>query len=468
MSDQGNAPAPVSTISQAAADWAANLSSAQIPGEVVEQTKLRILDVVGVMLAAKPADVVTRARGAALETECGTGTFIIGFPGETSLAAAALVNGVMSAVLEFDDTHIETAIHPTAPVVSAGVPQCGQLGLSGRKLTEAVLIGSELTCRIGQIAPGFHGLGIHPTGVFGIFGAVYTLARLLSLKPDEIVHGIGLAGSMAAGSMASWDDGSDAKSMQVGLAASAAVRAVALARHGVSGPASVFEGRFGFFRSHVQARDSDFRFAALTHRLGSEWETLNIASKAYPSAFVIHPFVDAAFALKAEHRITPGDIDELVCVVSDFVMATVCEPRPEKLRPRTTWHARISLQHMVAEAMVTGVMDKSSFSPRNLRDARINALADKVRCVADPEAFDRKRSGGEVRIRLRGGREVRHAIEHMRGTRSNPISRDDFIAKFRANAADVVAPALIDETIDGVLGLERVDDVAGLFKKLSS
>jgi 2-methylcitrate dehydratase PrpD len=379
--------------------------------------------------------------------------------------AAAFVNGVMTAVLEFDDTHIESFIHPTAPVVSVAFAECTRRRISGAELLLAALVGSELTCRLGQITPvRLHTLGFHPTAVFGGFGGVYALAKLRGHAAPVIADAAGAAGSLSAGLNASFEDGSSTKMMHVGMAATGALRAVALAEAGISGPRTVFDGIFGWFRSHVQGRD-DLRFAALTDQLGERWEVLNIASKVYPCAFTMMPHIECALILRERHGIRPDDIAEVVCRIGRRSFATLCEPAAEKRRPSTTWHGRISLQHTVAEALVRGRMDKDAYAEASLRDPVINGLADRVLHEDDP-ATTATRSGGSVTLRLRDGREVSHVIDDMRGTRANPMSREDIAAKFLANVRGVLTPVQAERIIEACLGLEAVEDFGGVLEGL--
>ena len=450
-----------------AARWAAGLSLDQVPPEVVESMRLRILDLIGVMLAASPLPLVAAARRAAVATDPGTGAAILGNARPVSPMAAAFVNGVMSAVLEYDDTHIESFIHPNAPVLAVAFPEAQHRHLPGRQLLEAALVGSELTCRLGQITPvRLHTLGFHPTAVFGVFGGVYALAKLRGLAALVIADAIGAAGSLSAGLNASFEDGSSTKMMHVGFAATGALRAVALAEQGISGPAPVFEGRFGWFRSHLQGRD-DLRFEALCDGLGERWEVLNVASKLYPCAFTMMPHIEAALALHEQHSIRPEQIAEVTCLIGQRSFATMCEPVADKRRPATTWHGRISLQHTVAEALVRGRMDKDAYAEASLRDPVINAIADRVTYLDDPETTP-LRSGGTVRIRLTDGREVGHRIDDMRGTRRSPLSRDDVVAKFHANVRDVLRPDVAGRAVEQLLRLERLDDTAPLFTALQA
>ncbi len=447
------------------AAWAAGLTFAQIPPEVVESTKLRVLDLIGVMLAASPLPLVAAARRASIVVDQGTGARILGAAEDTSLMTAAFVNGVMTAVLEFDDTHIESFIHPTAPCVSVAFPEAQRHGLPGRRLIEAVLLGSELACRLGRITPvRLHTLGFHPTAVFGVFGAVHALARLRGLAAPVIADAIGAAGSLSAGLNASFEDGSSTKMMHVGFAATGALRAVALAEAGISGPGPVFDGRFGWFRSHVQGRE-DLRFGALLDALGERWEVLNIAPKLHPCAFTMMPHIECALSLRATHGFAPGDIAAVTCRIGRRSFATVCEPVADKRRPATTWHGRISLQHTLAEALVLGRMDKDAYAEASLRDPVINAVADLVVHEDDP-ATEATRSGGEVSVTLRDGRVLTHRIDDMRGTRANPIPAHDIIGKFLANTRDTLTASQAEATIETVLRLDRLDDVAPLFAGL--
>ena len=450
-----------------AADWAAALTLDRVPPEVVQATKLRILDLIGVMLAASPLDLVAAAKRASLAVDGGGGARILGDVDDVSPMAACFVNGVMTAVLEFDDTHIESFIHPTAPVLSVALPECQRRRLDGRRLIEAVLTGCELTCRIGMITPvRLHTLGYHPTAVFGVFGAVYGLSKLRGLDAKTTADAIGAAGSLSAGLNASFEDGSSTKMMHVGMAATGAMRAVALAEAGISGPAPVFDGRFGWFRSHVQGRD-DHRWGAMADGLGERWAVLDIASKVYPCAFTMMPHIEAALALRAAHAIDPAEIESVTCEIGKRSFATVCEPVADKRRPATTWHGRISLQHTVAEALVRGRMDKHAYATANLSDPVINAVTDKVAYRDDPETVS-DRSGGTVIVTMKDGRVLRHRIDDMRGTRANPMTADDVVAKFRANVAGVLRDDAADELIARLLSLEDEPDVALLLDAIVS
>ncbi|WP_105420389.1 MULTISPECIES: MmgE/PrpD family protein [Neorhizobium] len=456
------------TLSAKVAEWMTGFPLDTVPADVLENTKLRILDVVGVMIASSRLDVVSAARRSVAESDGGQGSaFSVMGVAPSTPASAAFINGVMSAVLEFDDTHIQSNIHATGVVLSALLPECERLGLSGKNLLDAALIGSELLCRLGLISPvRMHEVGFHPSSVYGVFGAAWGLAHLRGFSVEQTVHAIGTAASLSAGSIASFEDGTSTKTLHIGMAASSAIRAVALANQGISGPYPVFEGKFGWFKSYFQSKP-EFRFSALTDELGERWEVLNIASKAHPCAYTMIPFIAAAIELRDAHGVKPEDVDVIYCDIMPRSFATVCEPVEEKRRPRTSWHGRISLQHTVAEALVLGRMDKDAYAPENLVNPLINAMADKV--IHRPDlvaAHDISRSRATVSVRLKDGRELSHTIEDMPGTRRNPVAREGYLQKFRANVRGVISDAAGQELATALLNLEEAEDIGALFRGL--
>ncbi len=454
------------TLNATLAGWASGLRFEALPESVVRSTRLRILDITGCMLAGSTTPDARRTDASSRETFPGTDGQAIGFDPGLSLAGAALVNGTSALVLEFDDSHLESAIHVGSPVIGAALPMAIRQRLDGRQLITAVAAGLELACRLGSVAPGrFTPLGFHPTGIFGLFGAVYALAHGFGLDAAQTVDAIGLGGSLSAASMASWEDGTAVKSLHAGLAACSAVNAVSLARHGVSGPGVLFDGRFGFFKAHVQDEGYRFPFERFDE-LGRVWELESIAPKAYPCGHYIQALVEAALVLLAGHDVEPDAVAAITCAIPAHVVPMVATPVGEKRRPNSPFHARMSLQHSMAETVLARRLDHASFAPGNLRDPAVNALADRVGFEVDAAATDRRVLGGRVRIQLTDGRVLEHTVAHMRGMPQNPMTEADLTAKFRANAAGLVADAAIDPLLEGLLALDRLSEIGDLLRPL--
>ncbi|MGV3652340.1 MAG: MmgE/PrpD family protein [Devosia sp.] len=449
------------TLSFCLAEWAAGFSLQDAPTEVLQATRLHALDLIGVMLGSQTHRVVLAATAAQQDADGGGhGAAPLWSRAETSPSGAAFINGVASAVLEFDDTHIASNIHPTGVILAALLAEAQRRPTSGRQLLEALITGSEILCRLGLVSPvRMHEVGFHPTSVYGVFAASYAIARMRGLSPELMAHAVGIAASLSSGSISAFQDGADSKTLHVGFAASAAMRAVALAEQGLTGPAAVFEGKFGWFRSHVQS-DVTFRFEALTRELGQHWDLLDIAPKFYPCAYTLMPFIAAALALRRRKEFALEAIAEIRCAIMGRSFATVCEPVADKRRPRTSWHGRISLQHTVAEALALGRFGKSAYDETSLRDPRINALADKVVHLRDPAAdADTTRSRAVVTLLLEDGTMIEEAIEDMVGTRRNPAPDSLYREKFRANVADVLSPEEAERLADTLMEIEAIADI---------
>lgn len=457
----------MSTISSQIADWLKRTKLTDLPPEVVEGVKLRAMDLTGVMLASRDLKVVNAARDAMTDTDPGTGSTTVGSNAPVSVTTAAFVNGIMASAMEFDDTYLPTTMHATGLALSVCYPESQRRKVSGASLIEASLLASEIMIRLSIVTQrDWFKFGIHPTGSFGTFGGVCALAKLRGLDNITTVHALGHAGSMSTALTAAFEDGTSTKNLHVGMAAASAFRATALAEKDISGPTAVFEGKFGWYRSHIQT-DDERHYERITSELGQEWLSLNIASKLYPVAYPLMPHIEATITLRNEHNIKPEEVEGIDAYLKERTFANLCEPPELKKRPLTTWHGRISVHHTIAEALVKGKMDKYAYSEETIRDPQINAIADKVQHFIDPDATDPLRSRAKVVIRLKDGRTVEHVITDFRGTRRNPITVDGYLDKFRANVGDILPASVVDQTIDAFLNLEQVDDISTVLYPLA-
>jgi 2-methylcitrate dehydratase PrpD len=176
--------------------------------------------------------------------------------------------------------------------------------------------------------------------------------------------------------------------------------------------------------------------------------------------------MEAALILRAKNKFDVEDIAEITAIGANYSVDTPAARAPGH-RPKTPRQARGSTNHPLAEALVLGKIDKTSFLEPNLRNPQINAVADKVYVRPDPKWNDVTRSGGTLVIKFKDRRELSHTIEDMRGTALNPNTQADYVAKVRRNAEGVVSSGVIDKTITNVLCLEKVHHVAEVLGPLS-
>jgi 2-methylcitrate dehydratase PrpD len=325
----------------------------------------------------------------------------------------------------------------------------------------AIAVANEISSRVGSVAPGqFHRRGFHPTGLFAPFGITYLAGKLLGSKAETMARGAGICGSVAAGLLECWVDGTQSKFLHSGFAAQSGITAALLAQAGVTGPPTVFEGRFGLFSSHLQNPETKTDLDRVTSGLGGRWESRNASFKPYPAAHVLHPYVDAVLRAREAHRIRSSDVAHIECPVAEFNVSIVCEPLAEKLAPASDSHARISLQYTVAEALHEGKLGKSAYSAQNLHNPEILALAHRVHYHVDHGFPGPGRFKGAVRITLHDGRVIDEIQEHNLGSPENPMSAAQLRAKFEENATGVLSKAERDRLAVEIDDMESLDDVS--------
>ena len=425
------------SYTQSLAQWYGDLALDDVPGDLVAHAKLRILDTLGVALAASSLAYGKVIRDAAQALGGEGKSRIIAFGNGVAPAWAAMANGMLAHALIFDDTHNESIVHPSSPLLSATLAVGEAVDCDGEEALTAFIGATEILCRVGLVARGgFHKAGFQPTAVVAPVGAAFVASRLYGLDEAAMVHAAGLTGSFASGITESWTDGTWAQLLHPGWAAHSGVAAALLAKSGYSGPATVLEGRFGLFKTHVQQPDAEFAFDRLLAELGTEWESRRISFKPYPCAHVIHPFLDAILAL---HRdgLSAADVQRIVCPIAAYMIGVVCEPVDEKRRPASDAQARTSLQYSLAEALVRGKLDAQSYRPDALQQRVILDLADKIEYTVDTTAPTSRQFKGWVIVHTNDGRVLEHIHLQPRAFRQADILRNARFAQFSAEPTGV-------------------------------
>lgn len=441
------------TLAERLAAFAAGLEFDRLPPDVVASVKLRTLDVLGLALAASTYEFAKAVTAAVSD---GGPCTILGTPRTGSAAAAALANGTLAHGLDFDDTHAASITHASAVVVPTALAMAESDGASGRDLIVAAAAGYEAITRIGMAAPGaFHARGWHATSVCGTFAAALAAGVLLRLDARRLANALGLAGSFASGVMEFLADGSSVKRLHAGWAAHGGIMAATFAAGGLSGPASILEGRFGFYRTFVGVEPA----AEVFETLGQQWETPRVGFKPYPCCHLVHAYVDCALALRQEHDIDPDAVAAIECHVPTGEVPIVCEPWSTKVRPRTTYEAQFSLPFAVAAAVLDGGVGLATFSEGRLTDERLLGLAARVRYVVDPGSRFPNGFPGWVTVRLADGRVVEAREPDGRGGPARPLPEAAIVAKFHANAGLALEGARSEELARAVLTLDDAPDV---------
>jgi 2-methylcitrate dehydratase PrpD len=454
---------PHEPLTSTLAAWARRVRFADLPQDVVDASRLRILDVVGLTLAGADTPFGRATRAAAVAMSPPGACAIVGRGERVGVTTAACANGACAQALEYDDTHNESIVHMSSPAVAAALALSETMRVSGQDLITAIAVGNEISCRIGSVAPGqFHRRGFHPTGLFAPFGVTYLAGRLLGLDAARMSEAAGICGSFASGILECWVDGTHPKFLHPGWAAQSGITAAYLAREGMTGPAHVLEGRFGLFASHLQDPGIPRDFDRVTGGLGTQWDSRNSSLKPFPAAHVIHPYLDALLRVRTTHAITPSEIERIDVPVAAFIVPIVCEPVAEKFAPASDSHGRVSLQYSLAEALHTGRLGKDAYAPASLRDPDILALARRVQYHVDPEFPGPGRFKGAVRVTLKDGRTFGEVEEYNRGSAKNPMTYAEIRGKFDENASSFLSKTARDRLADAIGQVERLPDASVL------
>ena len=406
------------------------LRTEAIPAAVRDRCRDLLVDVAGLCVAARGRDYVSSLKRS---LDDGGPCTAFGHAEGLRPEDAALLNGTAAHGEDFDDTFEGGPVHSGAVIVPAVLAAGERFGRNGRDALLGIAAGVETLCRLSLVAPQrMHKAGFHPTAVLGAMAAAVAVSKTLAASEKQTVDALGIAGSMAGGIIEYLAEGAWTKRLHAGWAAHSGLHAARLAREGFAGPRTVFEGTHGLFFAFARDRHGDFD--ALTRGFGAEWRVSGLSFKPYATGTMNQPYIDCALRLAAR-GFPAEDIAEVLCETAEGTVHRLWEPLADKQRPPNGYAAKFSTPFNIAVAFVTGGAGVESFSERTVRDARILALAGKVRYVVDPANPYPGTYTGHVRMTLRDGRVFEERQPHIRGGVHEPLTRDDIERKFRSNAA---------------------------------
>ena len=372
---------------------------------------------------------------------------VIGRGERLDMLGAAFLNAISANLLDYDDTHLATVIHPAAPVAAPLLALAERAGATGRDVLEAFILGVEIECRIGNaVSPGHYARGWHITSTCGAFGAAAAAARIMRLSAAQTAHALGIAASQSAGIVENLP--SAAKNVSVGNAARNGLFAAVLAQAGYDAAPRAIEGPLGWARAMGDEAD----LAALIEGLGETWEIAKNTYKPYPSGIVFHSVIDACLRLRDKLHAT---VTEVVVEGSALLLA-----RGDRM-VRNDRDSRVSIHHAVACGLLLGKAGPAQFVEPTISDPAVVALRGKVRAKRDDAMAV---GAARVRVTLADGTMLTEMVEHARGSLQAPLTDADLQAKLEEgvaqNGGDMDARALGA----AVWRLEKAPDVAALMR----
>jgi 2-methylcitrate dehydratase PrpD len=428
------------TLAAALADFASTTTPEMIPAQVRKAALWHMLDAIGVCIAgASPREESGQAaRQLAEKWKARPGAMIFGLNATCRPEMAALLNGSLAQALEMDDKHGSSLARPGSTVTPAVLAVAQANNMSLRDVVTAVTVGYEVMIRLGFVAGArFLERGYHTSSLLGAFGAVAAIGSLLRARPETIVNALGIAGTFSAGIQEATRTGSTSKILHGGWGAHSGIAALELASAGITGPASVFEGKFGFFNCFLTPITGELDFAKALEGLGSRWYLPETAYKPYPCCQLIHAFIEGAKQIRAELKEIgkPLDtIEQISCQLAEPGLTLVTEPRDRKMRPTHPHEARFSLPYSVATALLYGDVDVESFRPERLEDEEVLRLAELVISSEDPDSDYPQHCPAIIEVISLGKVHRRHIRFHP-GSPEAALSESDVLDKFARNSA---------------------------------
>jgi len=429
-------------------DFVHGLRPKSLPDEVLDRARYFLLDYLAVTVRGsreESAQCVQRMIEHMGPSGCAT---VIGTPIRTLPAYAALANGTASHGIEHDDTHSGGSIHLGTTMYSTALALVETMPeTTAEDFLTAVVAGYEVAARLAMaLQPKEHyALGFHPTQTCGVFGAAVTTSKLLGLTAEQTLAAVGIAGSMAAGSLEFLAEGAWTKRIHPGLAARNGMEAAFLAAEQFIGPRRIFEGRDGFLHGYSRSPVPE----RLTAGLGRSYEILHTAVKPHACCRYMQGPIDAVLALVREYAIEPDQICKIQIAVLEAGWAIIAEPREQKYNPQSVVDAQFSMPFGAAVASLHRAAGLDQFTLEQIRSPRVRQMMQRVALVRDPrleENFPREWPAS-VTIHLEDGRPYERYVRYPKGDPENPLTWDEIAAKFRSLAGPVLAPERCEEVI---------------------
>jgi len=373
---------------------------------------------------------------------------------------ASLANGIAAHGLEMDDVENRSSLHPGVVVFPAVLALAEQTGSPPADFYSAVIAGYEITLRVGaSLNPASaYERGFHPTAICGTMGATAASARLLRLSPEQTHMALGIAGSMAAGSMAYLHDGAWTKRLHPGWACHAGIMAARLAAAGFVGPTNILESSYGFLHAYSSASD----ISQLVRDEDDEFAIMQVSIKPYACCRYMHGPIDCLFDIMHTYHPNPEHIELVRCGVLTGGRGLIADPIDLKRQPKNVVEAQFSMPFGAAIALLTGTAGFPVFTNEWIHNTKVHELMQRVECYSSSELdeYYPEEWRASASVRMTDGRDFSANVRHALGDPHNPLSWEQLEARFH----ELVVPVIVEERkrkefIERVKGLDNLEKI---------
>jgi 2-methylcitrate dehydratase PrpD len=444
---EGSALVKGADITRGLADYVVDSRFQDIPADVKREAVRSLINFVGCSVAGSRHETVEAALGALKDLGASGEAVVLGRSERLDAMNAALINGISSAVLDFDATQFKrTNIHPSGPVLPPLLALATSRSVSGAEFLHAYILGVEVACRLANGIFGEENPGWHVTGATGGIGAAAGVGRLLGLDTEKVAAAFGIAATQAGGLREMY--GTMCKSFTPGRTAQNGFLAAMLAARGFDSAEHAIEGDKGLAMV-MTGRPAE---REILQGLGARFEIMHNIYKPFACAIVSHAAIDGALRLRKAHALTADKIASIRLLVSPPTLALA-----GKREPRTGLESKFSVYHGVALALLYGDADPRRFDDAHALDPTLAAL--RARITAETNAQLAK-DQAEVTFILNDGRKVETRVEHAVGSLANPMSDADLDDKFRGLCEEALPKQKIELLLELCRGCEGLADAS--------
>ena len=414
------------------AKFAAELEFNKIPENILNYLKLLFLDGVGCCIHGNTLEWTKTLEEVVTNKEDINQCSIIGTNKKTTLLNAVLINSTAGHGFESDDIHRESILHPNSIVVPVSINVAEKMGnINGKKFLTSVVAGYEVATRIGSAA-GTELLlrGFHPQGTHGTIAAAITAGKLMDFSTDQMVHAIGIAGSLGAGLMAA-QEGAMVKRLHSGRAAQAGVLAAQLSAKNFTGIQNIVEADYGGFLSSFSGKND---FNRSIRNLHKEWECMNTGIKPYASVTSIHTALDCLKNIMEKNNISVKNIKNIKAKISHPTYVHCAW----NYKNHNITSAQMNIYYGLALIALEGELFVNQFSKDKISNPEILNFMKKITAEVDPkiESLGHEfRHMASIELTTNDNKKFNHTEKYRKGSPENPLTKDQIISKFKSLAS---------------------------------
>lgn len=441
------------------AKFAAELEFNKIPENILNYLKLLFLDGVGCCIHGNTLEWTKTLEEVVTNKEDINQCSIIGTNKKTTLLNAVLINSTAGHGFESDDIHRESILHPNSIVVPVSINIAEKMGnINGKKFLTSVVAGYEVATRIGSAA-GTELLlrGFHPQGTHGTIAAAITAGKLMDFSTDQMVHAIGIAGSLGAGLMAA-QEGAMVKRLHSGRAAQAGVLAAQLSAKNFTGIQNIVEADYGGFLSSFSGKND---FNRSIRNLYKEWECMNTGIKPYASVTSIHTALDCLKNIMEKNNISVKNIKNIKAKISHPTYVHCAW----NYKNHNITSAQMNIYYGLALIALEGELFVNQFSKDKISNPEILNFMKKITAEVDPkiESLGHEfRHMASIELTTNDNKKFNHTEKYRKGSPENPLTKDQIISKFKSLASYSYDETQINNIREKIDNIELSNNIENL------